>query len=195
MMLFETIKTENGNILNITGHNQRMNRSRRLLFNTHDQINLVSHIRVPDECSEGVFKCRVIYGKRIEKVEFERVVPQNIRKLRLITANGIEYSHKYADRSALTALLTMKEDCDDIIIVKNGLVTDASFANLVFFDGQKWITPSTPLLRGTRRQLLLDQGMISEAVIRPRDLPGFSRVSLINAMRDIDRESQILICT
>jgi 4-amino-4-deoxychorismate lyase len=78
------------------------------------------------------------------------------------------------------------ESCDDILILQNGYLTDASYANLAFFDGKIWYTPRTPLLAGVRRQFLLDSGRIQTADIRKDDLPSFTSVSLINAMIDLD---------
>lgn len=44
------------------------------------------------------------------------------------------------------------------------------------------LTHATPLLHGTMRQHLLDSGLLRKADIRPEDLPGFTRIHLINAM-------------
>jgi 4-amino-4-deoxychorismate lyase len=79
-------------------------------------------------------------------------------------------------------LFAQRDNADDIVIVKNGLVTDAFAANLIFFDGQKWVTPNTPLLKGTQRQYSLDQGIISETEIKESDISSFQKVGLINAM-------------
>jgi 4-amino-4-deoxychorismate lyase len=67
-------------------------------------------------------------------------------------------------------------------MVKDGFVTDASIANLAFYDGRQWITPDTPLLAGTRRRFLLDSGILHEAPVRPADLRDFHRIRLVNAM-------------
>lgn len=69
-----------------------------------------------------------------------------------------------------------------MLIVKNGLVTDTSFCNVLFFNGKHWLTPEQPLLRGTRRAALLDQEQIRTAVIGVEDLHYFTKVRLINAM-------------
>jgi len=80
----------------------------------------------------------------------------------------------------------LPEICDDIIIVKNGFVTDSFAANILFLDGVQWITPTTPLLNGTKRQFLLDQGIIAEKEIREEDIRTYQKVGLINAMIDFD---------
>ena len=75
--------------------------------------------------------------------------------------------------------------CDDIIIVKNGNLTDSSYSNLAFNDGSKWITPSTPLLTGTRRGQLIESGELYEEELKVSDLKYFHSCSLINALNGI----------
>ena len=78
----------------------------------------------------------------------------------------------------------LKEN-EDIIIVKNGFVTDSSFSNLIFFDGKEWYTPSTPLLKGTTRARLLNEKKITERVIKIEDIKNYKSISLINAFNEI----------
>ncbi|HET6559925.1 MAG TPA: aminotransferase class IV, partial [Prolixibacteraceae bacterium] len=77
-------------------------------------------------------------------------------------------------------------ECDDIIIIKNGYVTDSFTANLLFFDGGRWFTPTTPLLKGTKRQWLLEKGFIVEKEIREENIPAYSKVGLVNAMIEME---------
>ena len=84
----------------------------------------------------------------------------------------------------LNQLLNPEQENEEIIIVKDGLVTDSSYSNLVFRQGNVWYTPSTYLLNGVKRQRLLQQEFIFEREIRPEDLDKYSKVSLINAMLD-----------
>jgi 4-amino-4-deoxychorismate lyase len=100
----------------------------------------------------------------------------------LVYDDEIEYSYKYENRDRLNVLKESRQDCDEIIIVKNGCITDTSFSNLVFYDGKKYLTPAQPLLNGTKRKLLLQQNWISEATIKPEDLNNFHHCGLINAM-------------
>ena len=67
---------------------------------------------------------------------------------------------KLRQRGKLNELFAKKGSCDDVIIVRNGLITDSSYANLIFFDGREWITPKVPLLEGTCRARLLASGKI-----------------------------------
>ncbi|MCA1759522.1 MAG: aminotransferase class IV, partial [Bacteroidales bacterium] len=97
------------------------------------------------------------------------------------------------DRERLNLLFEKRGICDDIIIVKNGCITDSSFANIVFFDGVKWWTPDTPLLPGTQRAKLLEENKIFECRITPKDISIYSKVGLINAMNDLNEMMQIAI--
>jgi 4-amino-4-deoxychorismate lyase len=58
---------------------------------------------------------------------------------------------------------------------------------VAFFDGSSWLTPSTPLLPGTQRAFLLENGVIHEAALQEIDLTGFSHIKLFNAMMDWER--------
>jgi 4-amino-4-deoxychorismate lyase len=152
------------------------------LFPEARAIELAKVISIPENCSSGIFKVRVLYGPIVETVEIEPYHFRTIQSLRVVHHKSIDYHLKYTDRQILQELFAKRGDADDIIIVKNGLVTDAFAANLIFFDGQKWITPKSPLLKGTQRQFLLEQGIISEQEIMESDLPSFQKVGLINAM-------------
>ena len=68
--------------------------------------------------------------------------------------------------------------CDDILIVKQGFITDTSYSNVLFYNGKEWLTPTHPLLKGTQRASLLDQEIIRVAEIRLEDLHHFKKVTL-----------------
>jgi 4-amino-4-deoxychorismate lyase len=99
----------------------------------------------------------------------------------------LDYHLKYLDRTALTQLSAQRGDCDEVLIVKDGFVTDTSFSNVVFTDGMRFVTPDTYLLPGTMRAMLLRSGAIVEAPVRVEDIGRFTHVSLINAMLPMGR--------
>ena len=117
-------------------------------------------------------------------IEFAPYKMKEIHSLKVVEDNNIDYTYKSTDRSALNALVAQKDDCDEIIIVKNGLITDTSFTTLALFDGNRWLTPKHPLLQGTKRAQLLEAGIIQEADLTPEDLRKAEKVSLFNAMID-----------
>jgi len=138
--------------------------------------NLKEHERL------GLFKCRIIYSNQIEKIEFTPYTIPSIKSLKIVVDNQIEYSHKYLNRAQLHQLYEQKEDCDDILIAKNGLITDTCFANILFYNGKEWVTPAKPLLKGTQRAMLLEKEKIMTANIRVGDLKYFAKARMINAM-------------
>jgi len=184
--LVESLKLKDGVIQNLEYHQSRMNRSMNELFPDAEKIELVKAITIPENCKSGIYKVRVVYGSGVEKIEIEPYIFRTIKSLKVVRHESIDYHLKYTNRQILQELFAQRENCDDIIIVKDGFATDSFAANLLFFDGKKWFTPTTPLLKGTKRQLLLDQGIISEREIREEDIRSFQKVGLINALIDFD---------
>ena len=156
--LLESLKLKDGIIQNLNYHQDRLNRSMEELFPTARKIDLAKEISIPENCKSGIFKIRVLYGQTIEKIEIEPYVFRSIESFKVVHHESIDYHLKYTDRQILQELFAKHGDCDDIIIVRNGLVTDSFAANLLFSDGEKWFTPESPLLKGTKRQLLIDSG-------------------------------------
>jgi 4-amino-4-deoxychorismate lyase len=183
--LFESIRIVDGFAYHLDHHTARLNRSRRELFGCVDVIELNDVIHIPPDLGKGVYKCRVIYAEGIEQIEFVPYQRRDIKTLTLVECDSIEYTHKFVDRQCIESLFNGIRT-DDILIVKHGYVTDASFANVVFYDGTKWVTPSTPLLHGTARTRLLESGTIVADEIRKADLKHFKNAALINAMLDLE---------
>ncbi len=183
--LFETIKIIGGEPQNLSMHDERMNRSRHELFGKNDFLKLSDYITVPNDAKDRITKCRIIYATSINSIEFSPYIPANIKTLKIVDAGTLVYDYKYLDRSRLTALID-KSAADDILIIRDGCVTDTSFANIVFTDNQNWITPDTPLLHGTIRELLLLKGVIKGDRITINDLSLFTHFRLINAMLGFD---------
>jgi 4-amino-4-deoxychorismate lyase len=119
-------------------------------------------------------------------VEYQHYKFRTIRKLKLIVDDTIDYSFKYADRHDIDNLLSRKHECDDILIVKNGCITDTSFSNVVFRNDLGLYTPASYLLAGTKRRLLLEQGIMQEKKIKVKDIKKYSRLYIINTMIDLE---------
>jgi len=179
--LLESIRCEEGALQNLPFHQARMDTSVEALFSIENRLRL-EDVEVPPDCRTGLYKCRIVYDDSLCSVEFQPYRFREIRSLKLVSDDAVEYSHKYADRTALQRLLQARGDCDDILIVKNGRPTDTSYANVAFFDGKRWFTPARPLLRGTQRERLISEGLVRPADIRVDDLGHFEKVRIINAM-------------
>ena len=161
------------NIENINLHNERMNKTRYYFFklppiDLRDFIELKKHKRV-----------RVTYSKTIEKIEYFELKKREFKTFKIVHSD-IDYSYKYANRDELNAL--KPENVDEVIIIKNSLITDTTISNLAFFNGKRWLTPKTPLLKGTKREELLRKNFLTEADIKEEDLKNFKKIAMINAV-------------
>lgn len=213
--LFETIRIENDKAHNLVYHQQRMQASLKSLFQIsynqliknsdikslnlnlknkfESQINSLQDLFSHLDLKEEKHKCRIVYSNKIESINFEIYKPRQLKKFKLIFDDKIEYSFKYTDRKNLDLLYSQKEEADDIIIVKNKKVTDTSIANLIFFDGNAWLTPKQPLLKGTKRALMLEEKQIAEIEISVDDLKYFKSFLPINSMIEVDLKKAIPI--
>ncbi len=192
--LFETICVEESKILNGEWHEKRYRESYRYLYGRPPKDDLFCGIHLTSDCSHGKYKMRIDYNDKEKTVRYEPYRHKIINTLRIVEADDIDYSIKKSDRGSLELLFVQKGDADDVLIVKKGFVTDTSFCNIVFFDGIKWITSSTPLLNGTARQRLISQGVLFTQLIGIEDIyRKFTCFRLINAMRHFDQQQDIPI--
>jgi len=185
-LLIETIRCFNGELPNLPYHQSRFNLVRKNFLGCTDTVLLKDHIQIPEECKTGLFKCRVLYSEQIKEIEFLPHEYRTIQCLQVVKENAIDYAYKYADREKLNELFAQRGDCDDILIVKNNCITDSYTANVVFFDGNGWWTPDTPLLPGTQRARLLSEGKLKVCRITLDDLKKYTRAGLINALQDLE---------
>lgn len=55
--------------------------------------------------------------------------------LKLVDGNYIDYLYKYVDWLVIDMLFVEWGNCDDILMVKNGLIIDIFYVNVIFYDG------------------------------------------------------------
>lgn len=180
-LLLETIRIEDGHLVNAHLHQERAAASSLALFGKAIHLEF-DNLLIPDEFLQGVVKCRILYDMKIREITFEKYTPRQIRSLQLVYDDQIDYSHKWEDRSALTALLKQKKAADEVLIVKNGQLSDISYANVVLKIDDKLYTPKNCLLAGTRRQQLLAEGVVEERELTVEDLRRALSVHIVNAM-------------
>ncbi len=185
-LLFETIKCQNRQLHNLFYHNYRVRWTLENLFGIIGDFDFENIIEIPDWVGEGLYRCRVSYDEEISKVEFFEYNFKHPRIIQLDEYQSFKYEFKYEDRSAFQNLLNLYPKADDVIITQNGFLTDATYANVAFFDGTKWFTPNTYLLLGIKREYLIDNQLLFEEEIAIKDLKKFKKIALINAMRDLD---------
>ncbi len=177
-LLLETIKCDEGVIHNLSYHQKRCNTSRQILYHSQNTLDLHAFIQAPPL---GKYRCRIVYGESIHSIEYIPYTPKEVQHLKIIPSD-FEYNLKYANRDEINTLFNNKGTADDIIIEKNGYLTDTSIANIAFYDGERWFTPATPLLKGTMRQKLIDEGVLHTRDIKKEELSDYTQVALMNAM-------------
>ena len=177
-LLLETIKIEDGEVSNLSYHQARCNKSRKALFDSRDILDLSSLIEAP---SKGLYRCRILFNEKMHSIKYIPYSPREIHTLKIITSD-IKYDHKYANRNTLDRLLQSQPDADDILIEKHGYLTDTTIANIAFYDGEQWFTPEKPLLKGTMRAKLLDEGFLHTKKIKKEEITDYTHVALMNAM-------------
>lgn len=180
----ESIRVENGNFQNIEYHQKRVDKtSKAFSFNKILDLNSIELAQIIDN---NIYKCRVLYSDDEYSIQITKYKKREIFSLKIVYDDNIEYDFKYENRASLDSLFNQRQGCSDVLIVKDGFITDTSYSNIVLFDGEEYFTPSTFLLNGTMRQRLLDDKRIKEREIKPEDLKNYKQIFLINALNSID---------
>lgn len=177
-MLLETIRCEHNEAKYLSYHQERMEQVCQALGITK-QYDLHTLITPPDE---KLYRCRFLYDQEGYSIEFHPYTPKKTSSLKLITCDNLVYPYKYADREALNALFELRGECNDVLIVKNGFLSDTTIANVALKIKDVWLTPDTPLLRGTTRARLIDEGFLTPAPLKPSDIAKATKIALMNAM-------------
>lgn len=186
--LFETVAVERGEILNLDYHQMRYEQAlhqyygRKVLPFNLQEILQKSTALLTLKRSEPLIRCRIDYNDqdyRLQCFAYQRKV---FRSFQPVICDHINYGLKFSDRRIFAELLRQKGKHDEIIIIKQGLVTDCTIGNLLFRKNQQWFTPEAPLLNGTQRAKLLAEKRIQTLNIKRQDIAQFDEIRLINAM-------------
>jgi len=146
-------------------------------------LELINLIKVPEENSSGIVKCRFLYGAANDySIHCTPYHKRHIEVLHLVNGNHLQYALKWANRDDINKLMKGMASDEDIPITLDGQITDTSYCNVAFKRGGKWITPEFPLLKGTQRALLIDTGVLKIGNIRTEDLFRYASIRLFNAM-------------
>lgn len=178
MQFFETIKCDDYEVFNLEYHEKRVAKTIAMNLNLSEYIYPTSN---------KLLRCKIIYDENgILDINYFSYKKRDIKTFKILIDEQIEYSKKYLNRDSLDKLFSKKEDAQEIIIVKDGLISDTSIANIAIYDGNNWLTPKTPLLEGTTRARLLENKKIFEKDITIKMLKNAQKLALMNAMIDFD---------
>ena len=182
MSLFiETIQLIDGQPMRIDFHQARVDRSLNSFYGSHTHFDLQTCIDVPEPFRNGVAKCRVVYKKKVVDIHYGNYSEKRPKCIKLVESD-VRYAFKFADRMVFQELLESNPGYDDVILTRNGLITDSTYCNLLFRKQGAWYTPEEPLLEGTRRASLLQSGLVRTAKIHKNDLDHYDALMLVNAL-------------
>jgi 4-amino-4-deoxychorismate lyase len=185
-LLFESIRVASGKYENLVYHQQRMRRSLKELYGNTEPFNLEEYLHRIPAPTDGVYKCKLYYTDQTKSVEFKEYCAKRVSSLKIVEHDSIEYDYKYANREMIEHLFSLRNNCDDVLIVKKGFITDTSYANIAFKKYDKWFTPWQPLLQGSMRQQLLEHNQIQEEEISVGNIHKYSAARIFNAMLRFD---------
>ncbi len=192
-LLLETIRINKGKPENLKFHEERITSSQLVLEGLRLLPPLEEIIEDSPAPPKGIFKARLVYNRDLYKIEFLRYKKVQITSLYVRKENSLYYPFKFADRSKLNKLKENLGPKTEALIVIGDRITDTTFTNVALWDGKKWLSPMYPLLKGTRRALLIQQGSIELQDIKLSQLMNFEKVKLFNAMIPWDEALEIPI--
>ena len=178
----ESIKVLDGVFYRLDYHQTRVQLTFDKFFPDSEIIELSKAFKTLEIPQKGVFKCRVLYSSEIQLIEFVPYTRRDIKTLKLVETDIDSSPYKFEDRSLYNAAFAKRENCDDVLLVKNGLLTDTSYCNIALFNGSEWFTPRVPLLYGTNRAQLLSETVLIEKDIKLDEIFDYQQIALFNAM-------------
>lgn len=191
--LFESICVMDGEICRPEMHEERYQLSYCLHYGKAPTNALLKEIEVPHDFQKGRVKLRVMYNQNDRVYSFSNYNYQPINSLKCVDGSFVEYATKKTNRKDLEDCFAQRGSCDDVLIIKNGEITDTSYGNICFWDGSDWFTPIRPLLKGTARAHFIADGLLKEAPLRIEEIKKFRGFKIINAMGDFATAPMISI--
>jgi 4-amino-4-deoxychorismate lyase len=179
---FESICVRDGIAENLHFHQARVN-STLIAFDASqhciDLTKIVQQLVLP---TIGLFKLRMSYDLNgNHQTKLTPYVYKQINQFALVNIKGHRYDYKYENRDWINEALS-QSGTDEIMMHDDGWIKDCSYTNIVFYDGAHWVTPESPLLPGTQRAKLIQEGVIIPKALHVKDIPSFVKFKCINAM-------------
>jgi 4-amino-4-deoxychorismate lyase len=176
-----------GTVQHVEVHQKRFARSYFAHYGQAPHFDLLDGLQLPEDLDPSKkYKLKIRYGAtncNFEVTLYENKLPKT---LQLVTADHLDYGSKWTDRKALENLFAQRQKADDVLIIKNNLLTDSSYANILLTDGLQIVTPAKPLLEGCCRARLVAHGLVSLSDVTVQALTNYGHFQLINAMNDFD---------
>lgn len=191
--LFETIAIIDGQVQNLSYHQQRFESAVREYFGCTATFSLVEMFaEIPNEFQQGKVRCRIDYNARDYHIQFYAYTPKQVCHFRTVSVENWDYHLKFSDRKRFDFLNILQNE--EVIIINNGFVSDCSIGNLLFLKDKIWYSPKNYLLKGTQLSKLIEQKKVVLTEITQQDVCQYEKIMLINALNPFD-ESRALACS
>ena len=178
MLFFETIKIEKQKAFHLEYHEKRIQTALKSIH----EIPFFSLKEIIQAPTNTLLRCKVSYNASSVRVEYFEYTPRRIKTLQSLTCKDLDYTYKYTNREKLMHCFNERKEADDILIIQNNYIQDTSIANIAFKINHQWFTPKTPLLYGTTRARLMDEGLLHVRALRLDDISNCEGFALMNAM-------------
>ena len=183
---FESIRVKDGIAEQLGFHQLRVNKTLKAFDVSQHSIVLATIVQELVLPAEGLFKLKISYDLNGNHHSvFTLYQYKQIQNFALVDIQDQTYDYKFSNRDWINEAL-IQSGQDEIIMHDGGLIKDCSYTNIVFFDGVNWFTPAAPLLEGTQRAKLINEGVIQPKALYVQDIPGFKKFKCINAMLNWD---------
>lgn len=192
-ILLETIRVQDGSALRLEEHQARIDHSHLACYGNVPSWRLADIL--PTHLPSGRHRLRLLHHRESHELEIHPYAIRRPQVFHAVEISGLDYVHKYADRSGLEDLrrqVAREKGLDpadlswDIALIRDGILLEASYGALVCLLDGEWLTPSAPLLPSTRIAAYVREGRLRTAQLHVTDIPRMERVLLVNAMLDME---------
>lgn len=181
--LLESIRLVDGQMELLAYHQVRMEYSFLNYYKIKCPFILYDILKTYELPATGTYKLRFLYSNQHFKLEIVPYIPKEIKTLQIVFDDTIQYGLKYTERTPLNNLQELRKNCDDVLIIKQKMVTDTTFCNILLRGkDEQWYTPTHCLLKGVQRAQLIRENKIIEQPISIFKLQEFTHFMLINSM-------------
>lgn len=188
----ESVKLQDGRFSRLEYHQRRVDDTFRLFFPAVPVLDLDQLLAGMEFPAEGLFKCRIIYDEQPRELTFSPYIMRIIRTFKLVDVDLEPAVYKAESRKEIDKVFGERGDCDDVLLVRRGLLTDASYSNIALFDGETWFTPRLPVIYGTQRASLIEQGFVVQKDIPAKDINQYQKIRFFNAMIEFGEQEVVL---
>ncbi len=182
----DAIKILDGKAKRLAYHQQRAIAALKAFYPDVRCFNIEDFIQNYNLPRNGLFKLRIEYTDKITTHSLIPYEKKDIKSLKTVYINTPSHTFKLANRDVFNQALSHKENCDDVLLIRDGLITDTSYANIALYTNGTWFTPLNPIIFGVNRQSLIDKNLIVPKDISIDTIYNYEKIAIFNAMIEFE---------